>query len=326
MTTVHSVILGTAVLAVLGADRFVERHIYVMGTRASLAVWTVDRSAGLTALEGAVSVIEGAERQLSTWRHDSALSALNDTPSDTPVELSADLCLLFSQLAEWHDATRGAFDPAIGGLLEAWDVRGSGRIPSATERERARLTSGMKHFDLNVETCTVTRAGEARIDAGAFGKGAALDEAALRLSGLRWMIDLGGQVSVGGRHGDGAGWPVAVADPRHRDQAALDLLMPEGSLATSGGSERDLLVAGQRVGHIIDPRSGLPAAFDGSVSVWHRSALVADVLSTALFVMGPDEGLRWAEARGLAVCFLESSAVAELRVRMTPSFAALVVR
>jgi thiamine biosynthesis lipoprotein len=183
----------------------------------------------------------------------------------------------------------------------------------------------MRHFNLDLEECRVTRVGAARIDAGAFGKGAALDQAAAVLSGHRWMVDLGGQVSVGRHHTDGSGWPVAIADPRRRDRTALNLLLREGSLATSGGSERDLTVAGQRVGHIIDPRSGSPAEFTGSVSVWHQSALVADVLSTAMFVMGPDEGLRWAEAAGIAACFLESSEVGDTRVRMTTSFTALVV-
>jgi thiamine biosynthesis lipoprotein len=325
VTILHSLAAGAALLATLGADGVVERHVYVMGTRASLAVWEDSRSAGLFVLESAVDALERTERQLSTWRDDSVLSALNRTPSGTPFQLSLDLCSLFGAISDWHRVTDGAFDPSIGELLEAWDVTGSGRIPTATELERGRSSSGMRHFDLDLAQCRVTRIGAARIDAGAFGKGVALDRAAAVLSGRRWMIDLGGQVSVGRQYVDGLGWPVAVADPLRRDRPALNLLLREGSLATSGGSERDLMVAGQRVGHIIDPRSGSPADFTGSVSVWHQSALVADVLSTAMFVMGPDEGLRWAEAAGIAACFLESSVAGEIRVRMTSSFGALVV-
>ena len=60
--------------------------------------------------------------------------------------------------------------------------------------------------------------------------------------------------------------------------------------------------------------------FGGSVTVWHRRALVADILSTALFVMGPDEGLRWAEARGLAACYLVPDRHREVSMRATTAF------
>ena len=95
--------------------------------------------------------------------------------------------------------------------------------------------------------------------------------------------------------------------------------MTRGSLSTSAGSERDLVVNGERVGHVLDPRTGRPAAFDGSVSVWHERGMTADVLSTALYVMGPEEGLRWAEARDIAVCFLIPER-GTLRVEMTRAF------
>jgi len=134
------------------------------------------------------------------------------------------------------------------------------------------------------------------------------------------MIDLGGQVAVGGPAE--APWPVALAHPQHRDAVALRLHLAEGSLATSGGSERDVRVAGRTLGHVLDPRTGAPVSRRGSVTVWHGRALVADVLSTALYVMGPEAGLRWAEERGIAACFLEPGDVpsAPVAVRATRAF------
>jgi thiamine biosynthesis lipoprotein len=78
------------------------------------------------------------------------------------------------------------------------------------------------------------------------------------------------------------------------------------------------------VGHILDPRTGRPAAFRGSVTVWDRRPLVADILSTALFVMGPDEGIRWAEVRGIAACYLAAGTGGQVRATMTRGFGALV--
>jgi thiamine biosynthesis lipoprotein len=119
---------------------------------------------------------------------------------------------------------------------------------------------------------------------------------------------------------------VAIAHPRVRDRSVLELTIRSGSVSTSGGSERDLRVDGQRVAHILDPRTGRPATFDGSVTVWHASGLAADILSTALYVMGPDEGLAWAEARGLSACFLINDSGGEGTSRMTAAFRPLLAR
>jgi thiamine biosynthesis lipoprotein len=152
----------------------------------------------------------------------------------------------------------------------------------------------------------VTRESGAEIDVGGFGKGEALDRAdrALADDPAPWLIDLGGQVTVRGVPPAARAWTVPIAHPRNRVRPVGTMTLSSGSLATSGGSERDAYVNGRRVGHIIDPRTGRPAAFTGSVLVWHPRGLVADILSTALYVMGPDEGLRWAERHGTAACFL----------------------
>ena len=74
---------------------------------------------------------------------------------------------------------------------------------------------------------------------------------------------------------------------------------------------------------MLDPRTGRPATFDGSVTVWHERSIAADALSTALYVMGPEDGLRWAEARGVAACYLIPERGA-LRVEMTRAFRRLL--
>ncbi len=99
--------------------------------------------------------------------------------------------------------------------------------------------------------------------------------------------------------------------------------MTTGSLSTSAGSERDLVVNGVRVGHVLDPRTGRPATFDGSVTVWHERGITADALSMALYVMGPVEGLVLAEARGIAACYLIPER-GTLRVDMTRAFRRLL--
>ena len=308
----------------------IERSVYLMGTVARFAVDAADRAAGLAQLERMVRVVEAAEAELSTWRPDSVLGSLNRREIGEALDVPGAVCDLFDRLATWRDATGGAFDPAIGALIEAWDLRGEGRQPEDAALAAARRNAGWEHLALErgapanrgPAECAIRRNANVTLDAGGFGKGEAIDRVrrAEDSEAGAWMIDFGGQVAV-----SGASWPVAIAHPVRRNEPALEITLTEGSLATSGGSERDLMLGdGARIGHILDPRTGrpVPATPPFSVSVWHERALDADVLSTALYVMGPEDGIAWAEARGIAACFLVAEAADEVSVLATSAFEA----
>jgi thiamine biosynthesis lipoprotein len=313
-----------ALTAQYEAPVLMSREVYLMGTRATLSVHALRREAGLAALESALTALEDTEAELSTWRDASAISAFNQQPIGQPWMASARLCSMFADVWTWHRETGGAFDPAIGRVLAAWDVHGEGAVPTAAAHARALASAGLALLTFDRTACTLTRRSAVTLDVGAFGKGEALDRAAAAIGGVPWMIDLGGQISVGGNAPPGDGWTIAIADPRQRTVPALHLRMTTGSLSTSAGTERDLSVSGRRVGHILDPRTGDPATFDGSVTVWHERGLVADILSTALYVMGPEVGRRWAEARGIAVCYLIPDGTT-LRVESTAAFGKLTI-
>ena len=282
----------------------VERTVHLMGTWATLVVEAADRAAGLHQLERMVGLIERTEASLSTWRADSGLSALNRQPVYEPFPLPPGLCGLWPRLARWHRLTGGAFDPAVGRLVEVWGLRSGGSVPAPDVLRAARAATGLAHFRFDAVTCRVTRTANATLDAGAFGKGEALRRLiAATVGGHPWMVDFGGQIAVGGTSA-GEGWPVAVAHPARRHQAALALDLTTGSLATSAASERSWVVEGRPVAHILDPRTGQPIHRPGSVTVWHEDPLAADILSTALYVMGADDGLDHAEQHGVAALFL----------------------
>jgi thiamine biosynthesis lipoprotein len=128
------------------------------------------------------------------------------------------------------------------------------------------------------------------MDAGGFGKGAALRSAGDSLAAYaisRARIDLGGQLLLQG--GDTV--TIGIAHPDKRGEVAATLRIANVSVATSGQSERGVEVEGERFGHIIDPRTGRPVPAWGSVTVVTADALVADLLATAFFVMGPGDAM-----------------------------------
>lgn len=305
------VVLGVFVLPLSPSP--VSREVYLMGTSATLTTFAADRSDALARLEALLEQLESTEARLSTWRDDSEISGLNASAGGGAFALSAPACGLFRELDRWNRESGGAFDPAIGALTAAWDLHGTGRLPSRSTLRGALSHSGWKQVTFDSTACTVTLPRGVTLDVGGFGKGEALDRARAAVPrDTPWLIDLGGQVAVNGIPPSGDGWKIAIAHPLRRDAPYLSVVLRNGSLSTSAGSESDLRVAGRRVGHIIDPRTGRPAPFRGSVSVWHERALVADIVSTALYVMGPKEGIRWANARGIAALFLVPGARREV--------------
>lgn len=305
----------------------VRRQVVVMGTLCTLNVFASDRASGIDRCEGYLRLLEETNRQLSTWETESELSRLNRHPIGVPYPVTPSLCRLYGELIQWNQWTDSAFDPAIGALANAYRSLSTDRSGFQERLERARRSSGMRHLEFRRDDCSVVRRAGVLLDPGAFGKGEALDRVR-RLAGSRgdppWLIDLGGQIMTWGTPPGQTGWQVEIADPHRRKEGALSVRVIGGSLATSGGSERDTRAGDRRVAHILDPRTGTGAPFQGSVAVWHRRALVADILSTALYVMGPESGLAWAETRDLAACFLDRPQVdgerTKLRVRATRAF------
>jgi thiamine biosynthesis lipoprotein len=284
----------------------VTREAFLMGTRATLVTWDDVRSRGVARLERLLQPLERTEHLLSTWRDASEVTRLNASAGGPAVALSAALCAQFRTIDDVVRVTNGAFDPAIGALTAAWDIHGEGRVPSARALATALRRSGWRRIRFDARACTATLPHHLSLDVGGFGKGEAIDRAreATEEDPAAWLIDLGGQLGVKGSPPGRDGWDVSIAHPLRRSTAAMPLSVASGSLATSAGSQRDLRVNGRRVGHVLDPRTGRPAPFTGSVTVWHERGLLADALSTALYVMGPEAGTRWADARGIAACYL----------------------
>jgi thiamine biosynthesis lipoprotein len=272
-----------------------ERRVEVMGTTLDLVVRMRYRDEALAASEAALAEVRRVEALLTTWKPGGELWRVDEGTQGKPVAVSSELAQLLATDLAWVPRTQGAFDPTVLPLVRAWDLRGKGRIPTPAALAAARKASGIDHFRVDAAASSVTRlASDAGIDEGAWGKGYALELAdrVLRKAGVAGAIlDLGGQVLAVGSDANERPWCIPVADPRDRQKTVAELGLANQSASTSGNSERGRVVDGRRIGHILDPRTGEPAADFGSVTVVAPSALVADILSTALFVLGPEKGL-----------------------------------
>ena len=285
----------------------IERHLNLMGTTLMISVEAGDRPAALAASEKALIALQRAERRLSTWRQDTELARLNKAEVGQAVDLSPELATELAGVRRWWKATNGAFDPGIGKLSEIWGLRSGGKKPARALLDRVTGTPGLEALRLEGPTA-VRQHPDLNIDEGGFGKGAGLDDAVRKLrdtDATAAMINLGGQVAL---FGAGRSVRLDIADPSDRQRAALTLTIDRGALATSGNSERSLVIGQRAYSHILDPRNGMPVPDFGSLTVWADDALAADCLSTGLYVLGPEKALDWAtKHEGIEILVLESS-------------------
>jgi thiamine biosynthesis lipoprotein len=303
-----------------------SRQIAIMGTVLEMTVSAGDRGTALTASQSLIDAVDAVERRLSTWREGSELSRFNQSASGIEVSLSPELEADLREVRRWWSATGGAFDPGIASLVAAWDLRGWGRTPSDSELAAAREAAGLDHLVLGLGVGSRATAGFG-IEEGGFAKGVALREAAaaaLAEGASCVVMNFGGQVQVAGGCGDR--W-VEIADPQQRSRGVARISLDSGSIATSGNSERGLVVDGVELGHLLDPLSGRPAPSWGAVTVVASDPVTADCLATALYVMGPHRGAEWLRGRtGIEAVFAEGggvrtklTATAGLRGRMVVS-------
>jgi thiamine biosynthesis lipoprotein len=244
----------------------------------------------------ALDTIDRVEERLSVFRETSAVCELNRRAAAGPVGVDEDLLALLRQCAAIHDATGGAFDPTSTPLSRCWGfLQREGRLPPTTALEEARARVGFQHVRIDPDARTVRfdRPG-VELNFGAIGKGDALDRVAagMRAAGVRHALLSAGRSSllaIGGRHG---GWHVDLVSPR-LERPVARVWLRGAALGTSGAGEQFVVVDGVRYGHVIDPRTGWPAAGVLSASVVASSAAAADALSTAFLIGGADLARRY---------------------------------
>jgi FAD:protein FMN transferase len=245
----------------------------------------------------ALDLIEELEAQLTVYRDDSEISELNRAAHLAPVQVERRLFALLQLAVSVSRETGGSYDVTSGALSEAWGfVKGPKRVPHEAALALARACTGWQHLRLDPDSLTVGFDREGiRINLGSIGKGYAIDRAIeLIRNGSLYDSALvhGGRSSLfalGSPPGQFAGrWEIALRNPFAPDSPLGTLRLRNRGLGTSGSAFQQFVVGNRVYGHIIDPRTGEPAQGPASVTVLAPSAAMADALSTALYLLGPE--------------------------------------
>ena len=267
-------------------DGPVETELFAMDTYMRIRVWG---DGGL--VSDVCDEIYRLETLFSVTDEKGELFALN---RDGKAALSAETAELLAKASALSERTGGAFDPTVYPLVSAWGFTADEqRVPSQDELSALLPSVGVEHLRLSGTDAVLTDG--AQLDLGGIAKGYTAQKCLsyLESDGVQTaMVSLGGNVQTLGTKPDGSAWVIGIADPNEPSEAVATLTFT-GSMAlvTSGGYQRYFEIDGVRYHHILDPETGLPADSGlSSVTVITSDGTTADALSTALFVMGLEEG------------------------------------
>ena len=206
------------------------------------------------------------------------------------------------------EETGGAFDPTVGFQMES---KGFNRECRTGNAVRTDLSPGgavsYRDVRLDPDRRAIILARPLILDLGAVAKGLAIDMAARELQTCgSYGIDAGGDLYLGGCRPDGAPWSVGIRHPRNPDTLIDAIRVSNRAVCTSGDYERK--IAGEGGGHhLLDPRTGASVSDVASVTVVAPTAMLADAVATAAFVLGPADGIRLFDRLGVDGLILSST-------------------
>ncbi len=266
-----------------------------MGTFVEITGVGESKSEVNEAIDYAYSKIDEVNKTMSVFDKNSNIYRVN-VPGSTKVNLTSGLSQVLLESKHISELTDGSFDVTSAPLLDLWGYyTGKLTVPDETHlRETLKLVD-YQTITVNSDTNTLLLDSPRQaIDLGGVAKGYAVDETihALKESGLTGgLVNAGGDIRGFGKPSNGSFWKIGLQDPGKEDSllAALELILP--AITTSGNYESFFTYQGNKLAHIIDPKTGKPVEDVLSVSVMARTATVADGLSTGLFAQDPDRAL-----------------------------------
>lgn len=266
----------------------------VMGTFAEVTAVAPDRTAATAAVEAAYDRLELVNRLMSDYRDDSEVGRLNALAAGQSLVVSPETFHVLEKAAEVSQASGGAFDVTCRPLVSLWKQAGkSNKLPGDAELAVTRKRVGWQQLALDPATRTVTIGGDSvRVDLGGIAKGYSLDLAAsaMRQAGaVGGLVNVGGDVVAFGTQAGGLPWRIGIRHPFENGLLGR-LKLVDCAVATSGDQQRFSIIEGQRFSHIVDPRTGRPAAQAPAVTVIAPDGITADAWATALSVLRVEEG------------------------------------
>lgn len=289
-------IIGFFFITVAFSQQVYHKTLKLMGNRFEVTVVANDSLKGNRYIDLAVNEISRIEKLISSWDAKSQTSKINKNAGIKPVTVDEELFELIKRAIKISKLTNGAFDISYASMDKVWHFDGSmTSMPSEDEIKKSVEKVGYQNIILNDDNHSVFLKLEGmKIGFGAIGKGYAADKAKALLTekGVKaGIINASGDLTTWGTQPNGKDWMVAIVNPINKKKVFSWMPVNNSAVVTSGSYEKYVKFNNILYTHIIDPRTGYPATGILSVSIFTRTAELADALATSIFVMGKETGL-----------------------------------
>jgi len=271
-----------------------QREEAIMGTRVAVELWSEDAALAGRAMDEVIAEMRRTDELMSTYKPESQLSQVNAHAHERPVQVDADIIEVVERALAMSKLSGGAFDVTYASVGYLYDYRAHQR-PS--DQQIAAALPGVDYRQVQVDrearTIRFLREG-VRIDLGGIAKGYAVDRSIehLRKHGIAHaMVNAGGDTRLLGDR-RGKPWVVGIRDPRNEGRVVTRLPLEDEAISTSGDYERYFEEDGVRYHHILVPGTGKSARGVRSATVIGADATLTDALSTTVFVLGVERGMR----------------------------------
>jgi thiamine biosynthesis lipoprotein len=277
----------------------VEEIRFLMDTVVRISVYEqqLSEEAIHKAIDQAFQRMEIIESLASTHRDSSEVNCINRMSGRKPRSVSPEILYLLSRASEISRKTEGAFDATIGVIKMLWRFDSDQpQIPDPSTIHSHLQKVNYRNINTHEDQVFLKVRGM-MIDLGGIAKGYIIDEAVkvLQKNGIRGgVVEAGGDLRLFGSHPERSTWRIGIKHPRNSNNDLIGVIETGAtSIATSGDYERFFHLDEKRYHHILDPQTGYPAERCISVTIVTENALEADAYATAVFVMGPEKGMKW---------------------------------
>lgn len=259
--------------------------------------------------------LEKVDLSMSTYKPHSELNQLNQAELEEWHYLSPDIFTVLSLAQEISNATYGAFDVTLGGLVNLWNFGPEKRneeLPTQAEINQRLAEAGYQYLQLDSANRAARRLKNSFIDLSGIAKGYAVDKVAervARLGGKNFMVNIGGEIYVAGQRTESRKWNIGIEIPSQFQQTTQHLLqLSDMSVATSGDYRNFYTIDDEEYSHTLNPQTGWPVKHNlKSVTVLHPSNATADAWATAFMVLGVEKSLELAERHQIKVLFISKA-------------------
>ena len=289
----------------------IEVDRFLFGTNIKIVVYDRDKKKTLKLIDETYKLMEDISSKYNSKDETSLVNKLNKSPM-VPQIIDQEFHGMISKTIQLSEDTSGSFDITIGPLMSLWgfDDLNINELPSEEQIKEVRSLVNYNDIVLTKNSIKLKKEKE-RIDTGSFLKGFAINKGIefLKSKGIESaMITAVSSIGTIGNKPDGKPFKIGVQDPKKPENLIYTIDLDNKALGVAGDYQTFVEIEGKKYHHILDAKNGYPSPYNSMVLILCNDSYTADLYDTALFLMKPEEILKYvSKVDGMEVFIIDKS-------------------